>query len=200
MDILSMIFFVLVIIVSAIIHEYAHGWMANQLGDPTARLAGRLTLNPKAHLDLFGSIILPILLIPTGLLFAYAKPVPYNPYNLRDQKWGAVWVAIAGPVSNLCLAFVFGVALQLMPITSPMIPFLFTIVYANVLLAVFNMVPIPPLDGSKLLLAVLPHSAYQVRMMLERYGFVLLLLFIFVGFQYLRPIIQAITGLFISWL
>lgn len=195
-----MIFFVLVIIVSAIIHEYAHGWMANQLGDPTARLAGRLTLNPKAHLDLFGSIILPILLIPTGLLFAYAKPVPYNPYNLRDQKWGAVWVAIAGPVSNLCLAFVFGVALQLMPITSPMIPFLFTIVYANVLLAVFNMVPIPPLDGSKLLLAVLPHSAYQVRMMLERYGFVLLLLFIFVGFQYLRPIIQAITGLFISWL
>jgi len=200
MDILSTVFFVGVIIFSAIIHEYAHGWMANQLGDPTARLAGRLTLNPIAHLDLFGSVILPLLLIPTGMIFAYAKPVPYNAYNLSDQKWGAVKVAIAGPISNLILAFVFGVVLQLMPASSPMIPFLFIIVFANVLLAVFNMVPIPPLDGSKLLLAVLPDSAYQVLMMLERYGFVLLLLFIFVGFEYLRPIINGITTLFVGWL
>ncbi len=196
MDLLSTIFFIIVIILSAIIHEYAHGWMANQLGDPTARLAGRLTLNPLVHLDLFGSVIMPLVLIPTGLLFAYAKPVPYNPYNLRDQKWGPVWVAIAGPLSNLALAFFFGLALQFMPSTSLMIPFLYIIVYANVLLAVFNMVPIPPLDGSKILLAVLPDSAYQVRAVLEKYGFVFLILFIFVGFEYLRPIVYWLTALF----
>ena len=196
MDLLSTIFFIIVIILSAIIHEYAHGWMANQLGDPTARLAGRLTLNPLVHLDLFGSVIMPLVLIPTGLLFAYAKPVPYNPYNLRDQKWGPVWVAIAGPLSNLALAFFFGLALQFMPSASLMIPFLYIIVYANVLLAVFNMVPIPPLDGSKILLAVLPDSAYQVRAVLEKYGFVFLILFIFVGFEYLRPIVYWLTALF----
>lgn len=199
MDPLSTIFFVVVIIFSAIIHEYAHGWMANQLGDPTAKLAGRLTLNPLAHIDLFGSVILPIVLIPTGLLFAYAKPVPYNPYNLRDQRWGPVKVAFAGPISNFALALVFGVVLQLMA-GSPMAEFLFIIVFANVLLGVFNLVPIPPLDGSKLLFALLPQSAYQLRAVLERYGFVILLLFIFWGFGVLHPIISVVTDFFVSTL
>ncbi|PJC52540.1 MAG: site-2 protease family protein, partial [Candidatus Magasanikbacteria bacterium CG_4_9_14_0_2_um_filter_42_11] len=103
------IFLIFVIVFSAIIHEYSHGWMANQLGDQTAKYAGRLTLNPLKHIDPIGSILLPLILIPTGFLFAYAKPVPYNPYNLRDQKWGSLKVAIAGPLSNFILAFIFGI-------------------------------------------------------------------------------------------
>ena len=192
-----MLFFIVVIIFSAIIHEYAHGWVADSLGDPTARYAGRLTLNPKAHIDLFGSIILPILLIPTGFLFAYAKPVPYNPYNLKDQKWGPVWVAIAGPLSNFFLAFVFGLVVQSSLVPPTMVGFLSIIVYANILLGVFNLIPIPPLDGSKLLYALLPDSQYRLKMQLERYGFMILLAFIFFGgFSFFFPIMTYLFSLF----
>lgn len=194
-----MIFFLIVIIFSAIIHEYSHGWVADQLGDPTARYAGRLSLNPVRHIDLFGSILLPLLFIvlQTGFLFAYAKPVPYNPYNLRDQRWGSVWVAIAGPASNLILALVFGTVIRFMPV-SQMTEFLYVIVYANVLLAVFNMIPIPPLDGSKLLLAVLPDSMQGLREVLERYGFILLIFFVFTLFGLLMPIINFFVRLFVG--
>ena len=152
------IFFFLVIVPSAIIHEYAHGWAADRLGDPTAKYAGRLTLNPKAHIDMWGTIIMPLLLMAMtngAFLFAYAKPVPYNPYNLKDQKWGPVWVAIAGPLANLMLAFAFAVLLNFLPAGVAMAPFLAIIVYAKVLLRVFNLVQIHPLNGSKVLLAVL---------------------------------------------
>ncbi|MBT3418789.1 MAG: site-2 protease family protein [Candidatus Magasanikbacteria bacterium] len=196
------IFFVFVIIFSAVIHEYAHGWMAYQLGDPTAKRAGRLTINPIPHLDMFGSIILPLIMVilPGGFLFAYAKPVPYNPYNLKDQRWGPVWVAIAGPISNIILALVFGVIAQILTVASPIYPFLQLIVFANVILAVFNMVPIPPLDGSKLLFALLPDRAHQLKAALQQYGLMLLLLFIFVGYALIFPIIQGLTILFLAWL
>lgn len=203
MEILLQLFFLIVIIPSAIMHEYAHGWMADQLGDPTARYAGRLTLNPKAHVDPWGTLLLPLLLLfGTGgrFLFAYAKPVPYNPYNLKNQKWGPAAVAIAGPASNLILAFVFGLLVRFIPLTSQvmanMVGLLSVVVYANVLLAVFNLVPIPPLDGSKILFAVLPDSMWQVRQVLERYGFVILLIFIFGFFQYLSPVISFVYLLF----
>ena len=198
MEILQLLFFLVIIIPSSILHEYAHGWMADQLGDPTARYAGRLTLDPRAHIDKWGTIIMPLVLfVVTGgrFLFAYAKPVPYNPYNLRDQKWGSVWVALAGPGSNLLLAFVFGLVIRLFP-TLNISSFLYVIVYANVLLAVFNLVPIPPLDGSKLLYALLPDSQYQIKVALERYGFVILLGFIFFGFKLITPIIYYLTSLF----
>lgn len=200
MDILSLIFYFLIIIPSSIIHEYAHGWMAERLGDPTARYAGRLTLDPRAHIDVWGTLLLPVLLfITTGgrFLFAYAKPVPYNPYNLRNQKWGPALVGLAGPAANLLLATAFAMLLRIIP-HSGIAPFLAIIVYANVLLAVFNLVPIPPLDGSKILYMLLPDSMHAVKIFLERYGFVMLLFFMLFLFQLISPIIQAVFGLLVG--
>lgn len=197
---MSMLFFLLIIIPSAIFHEYAHAWAADQLGDPTARYAGRLSLNPKVHVDKWGTLLMPlILLLVTGgrFLFAYAKPVPYNPYNLKDQKRGPALVAVAGPLANLFLAFSFGLIIKFAPLSYDILSFFYLIVYANVLLAVFNLVPIPPLDGSKILYAVLPDSMWQVKQFLQKYSFVILLFFIFFGFELIIPIINFLTNLFI---
>jgi Zn-dependent protease len=202
MELIPLIFFFLIIIPSAIVHEYAHAWMADQLGDPTAKYAGRLTLDPRVHIDKFGTILLPLmsflLMLASGFgfLFAYAKPVPFNPNNLRDKRWGPAWVAIAGPLSNILLAVVFGLALQLLPVSASLGSLLYIIVYANVLLAVFNMVPIPPLDGSKILLAIIPDSMWQFKEAIQRYGFFILIFFIFYLFRYITPIIGFLTGLF----
>jgi len=196
---MSTLFFFLIIIPSAILHEYMHGWVADQLGDPTARYAGRLTLDPRAHVDKWGTIFLPLLLFfITGgqFLFAYAKPVPYNPYNLKNQKWGPALVASAGPLSNFFLAFLFGLFIQFLPLPEAMAELFFVIVYANVLLGVFNLVPIPPLDGSKLLYAVLPDSMWKIKQILEQYGLFILLFFIFFAFQIISPIILFLTQLF----
>ena len=194
MDIMSLVFFFLIIVPSSIIHEYAHGWMAYRLGDPTAKHAGRLTLNPLAHIDLFGTILMPILLMwasQGSFLFAYAKPVPYNPYNLRGGKWGPALVGAAGPVSNLALAAAFALAVRVMP-GAQLTTLLSMIVYANVLLAVFNLVPIPPLDGSKVLFAILPENLHRLRAMLEQYGIMLMFIFIFFFFRLIQPIVFAI--------
>lgn len=200
MDFISLLFYFIVIIPSAIIHEYAHGWMAYQLGDPTAKYAGRLTVDPRAHIDLWGTILLPLtMFLFTGgrFLFAYAKPVPYNPYNLKDQKWGPALVGVAGPMANLLLASCFAVLFRLFP-ESLFAPFFAIIVMANISLMVFNLLPIPPLDGSKILYALLPHSAYQVRAFLDRYGFMILLFFVFFLFDVIRPIIDGIVRLLIG--
>lgn len=194
---MDFIFYFLVIVPSAIIHEYSHGWAADLLGDPTARYAGRLTLNPAAHIDLWGTILLPItLMVLTGgqFLFAYAKPVPYNPYNLKDQKWGPALVALAGPMANFLLAFAFAMTFRAMP-NSAVSPVLGIIVYANILLMIFNLIPIPPLDGSKVLFAVLPDSAREVKIFLEKYGFMILLFFIFFMFQLVEPVINSVFNL-----
>jgi len=195
-----MLFFLIVIIPSAIFHEYAHAWAADQLGDPTARYAGRLSLNPKVHVDKWGTLLMPlILLFVTGgkFLFAYAKPVPYNPYNLKNQKWGPALVAVAGPVANLLLAFTFGLIIRFFPLSTSILSLLHLVVYANVLLAVFNLVPIPPLDGSKILYAVLPDSMWQVKEFLQKYSLFILFFFIFFGFKLIIPIIYFLTNLFI---
>ncbi len=197
---MDFIFYFLVIIPSAIIHEYAHGLVADMLGDPTARYAGRLTVNPMAHIDLWGTILMPIMLsIATGgaFMFAYAKPVPYNPYNLKNQKWGPVMVALAGPGANLLLAIAFAVVVRVLPV-SEFSSILVTIVYANVMLTVFNLVPIPPLDGSKLLYALLPSSAFKIKNFLDRYGFMILLFFVFFLFELISPIIKFIFRLLVG--
>ncbi len=200
MDLINLIFYFIIIIPSAIVHEYAHGWTADQLGDPTARHAGRLTLNPLAHIDLFGTIFMPIILLlfsGGSFMFAYAKPVPYNPYNLKNQKRDSALVAAAGPLSNLLVALVCAFVAK--HLASGSFAFVLSIiVYANILLAIFNLVPIPPLDGSKVLYALLPASAWRWKENLERYGSIILIIFIFFFFQLLNPIIQWIYQLFLG--
>ncbi len=197
---MDFVFYFLVIVPSAIIHEYAHGLAADMLGDPTARLAGRLTINPIPHIDLWGTILMPITLsVLTGgkFLFAYAKPVPYNPYNLKNQKWGPAMVAIAGPAANFLLAIAFAVVVRILP-ASNFTSILSIIVYANIMLMIFNLVPIPPLDGSKILYALLPDSARGVRTFLDKNGFIILLFFIFFLFELISPVIDGLFRLLVG--
>ena len=197
---MDFIFYFLVIIPSAVIHEYAHGLAADMLGDPTARYAGRLTINPLAHIDWWGTILMPVTLyVLTGgrFLFAYAKPVPYNPYNLKNQKWGPAMVALAGPAANFLLALAFAILIRVLPFSN-LTQILSIIVYANIMLLVFNLVPIPPLDGSKVLYAVLPQSAYNVKVFLDRYGFVILLFFVFFLFEFISPIINGLFNILVG--
>lgn len=203
MSMVFILFYFLIVIPSAIIHEYAHGWMADRLGDPTARYAGRLTLNPRAHIDLWGTILLPVLLsVVSGgsFVFAYAKPVPYNPYNLKDQKWGPALVGLAGPLSNLLLAAAFGLVLRLGfgAANDSMATLFYIIVQTNVVLMVFNLLPIPPLDGSKVLYALLPDSARGIQLFLERYGLIILFFFVFFLFSLLNPVISFIVKLLVG--
>jgi Zn-dependent protease len=154
---------IVVLILSVIIHEMAHGYAANWLGDPTARLAGRLSPNPLVHLDPMMSVILPGILLATGspILFGAAKPVPYNPYNLSNQKWGEAIVAAAGPLANFFIAGVFAVLVRLSDMLSLSETFVMLsvqVIMLNIFLAFFNLVPIPPLDGSKILPRLLPFS------------------------------------------
>jgi Zn-dependent protease len=193
---------------SVVIHEVSHGIVALWQGDPTAKLMGRLTLNPIKHLDVWGSFLVPLMLFVFSggnYLFGWAKPVPYNPYNLRNQKWGAAMVGAAGPISNFVIAIVFGIALRFFPVASDLafmqnlFQVFIIIVMINILLGVFNLMPIPPLDGSKLLFSILPPHMSHIQQMLERYGFIILLFFIFFAFQVIFPIVgglfHLITGM-----
>ncbi|PIT94429.1 site-2 protease family protein [Candidatus Falkowbacteria bacterium CG10_big_fil_rev_8_21_14_0_10_39_9] len=195
------LFEIIILVFSAIIHEYMHGFMADHLGDTTAKDAGRLTLNPIPHIDLFGSILLPLLMVisGSGIIFGWAKPVPFNPYRLRDQKYGAAKVALAGPMGNLILAVMFALVLRLFPgLDGTLASFLGLIVYINIMLMVFNLLPIPPLDGSKVLAAFLPAKVQTKFFELERYGLLLVLFFVLFASNLISPIInwlfQLLTG------
>ena len=200
---LTIVFVLIILLFSIVIHEVAHGSMAYHLGDPTAKYAGRLTLNPIPHIDPIGSIILPGMLILMsvalgggGIIFGWAKPVPINPYNFRDQKYGEVKVALAGPGANLLLALVFGLVLRFLPDISaiPGLYLMFSyIVFINVLLAFFNLLPVPPFDGSHVLFAFLPASyADGIKMFFAKYSLFLLLI-LFWGILYLFPLIIRIV-------
>lgn len=199
-------FYIFILIYTIIIHEVAHGFVALWLGDSTAKYADRLNFNPIKHIDIWGSIIVPLFMIfSTGFAFGWAKPVPYNPYNLKNQKWGPVLVALGGPGSNILIALIFAFIAKMIAIPAAVkiaiiqnfndwssvssiisgsvgsifFEISMLVIFWNVILAFFNLIPFPPLDGSKLLLAIFPVKPW-VTMMLEQYGFMLLLMFILV--------------------
>ena len=185
-----LIFELIILVFSVMIHEIAHGSVAYSLGDPTAKNEGRLTLNPLKHIDIFGSIIVPLLLLLSsvfsggaGIIFGWAKPVPVNPINFRDQKWGSLKVAIAGPATNFAVAIIFGLIIRFInfPVSPAFIQFLSIIVIYNLSLGIFNLIPIPPLDGSHILLNIFPIRSRKIMMFLQQYGFLILIFVIFSG-------------------
>lgn len=206
------IFAIAAVIMSAILHEIAHGWVAYQLGDDTAKNAGRLTLNPVPHLDPLGSIILPLLLVFSGSPFVlgWAKPVPYNPYNLKDPKYGDLKVALAGPGTNFLLAVFFGLVARFIAPTALVkhnlvVSFLngsfqtvlgdmsgsllisifvmsVIICFVNLILMLFNLIPIPPLDGSKVLMTFLPPDWRIKFQQIEPFGIFIVLFLLIFGF------------------
>ena len=195
------VFIIIVFLFSAIAHEYMHGWMAYRLGDSTAKDAGRLTLNPLAHLEWFGSFFLPLVMIVTNMpfVFGWAKPVPYNPNNLKDQRYGEAKVAASGPLANLVIALFFGLFLRFFPFFSlDFTGFLMQIVIINLVLMIFNLVPIPPLDGSKILATFLPAGARNRYLSNERMGFIFVILFVMLAGELIMPIVnflfKAIVG------
>jgi len=194
----EVVFAIIILIFSVVIHEVSHGYAANSLGDPTAKLSGRLTLNPLYHLDWFGSLILPLITYSLGgFILGWAKPVPYNPYNLKG-KWGEAFVAGAGPLSNLILAIIFGMLIRFAPLWNlpeSLVAISVKIVFINILLMVFNLIPVPPLDGSKILFALIPYRYGNVRIWLERYSLFLIIFVIFFLWRIISPIIFSIFGL-----
>lgn len=204
-DFLILIFQFIVFIFSVMVHEVSHGLMAYRLGDDTAKQMNRLNLNPLNHIDPVGSIILPgfLFLVRSPILFGWAKPVPYNPYNLKNPKTGAALIGIAGPASNLSLALIFGLLIRALSFISGPEALLATlgmffsvIVYVNIMLAIFNLIPIPPLDGSKILFAVLSEKYHRLQEFLEANGNLILIIFILFGFGILQPIISGLYLLF----
>jgi Zn-dependent protease len=189
----------IVLIISVILHEVSHGYMAEKLGDPTARLLGRLTLNPISHIDLFGSIILPLLFVLSGspVVFGWAKPVPYDPRNIRGtawkERWGGALVAAAGPMVNILLAVIFALLIRFVHITPALGEFFLVIVIVNISLAIFNLIPIPPLDGHHIIAAALPNQARQKYLQLYRYSFALMFIVAFVLWRFISPLVLIIT-------
>lgn len=198
------IFIYLVVVLSAVIHEYAHGWGAMRAGDPTAKYAGRLTLNPLVHLDMFGTVLLPLFLLLTGGIFiGYAKPVPVNPYNFKDPKKGMIQVSLAGVTMNLILGFVFSflyVAFRINDWAGTSFQGMLSLIaYINIILAVFNLIPIPPLDGSKLLQALVPQKYQLLLARLNAYGSLVgIFLALVVAYIIVGPLARLIFSLFIS--
>ncbi|MFN2433719.1 MAG: site-2 protease family protein [Gemmatimonadota bacterium] len=206
----NVVYILPILLFSVVVHEYAHGYVANLWGDPTAAVLGRLTLNPIPHIDPIGSILVPALLLlsPGGFLFGWAKPVPVNPDNFRDKRWGDVTVSLAGPASNLLLSFLFAavwvIARMLLGIDPVVERLFYWAILLNLILAFFNLLPIPPLDGSHVLANFLPRRMAYRYMALARYGFlILILVLVLPGFREIvwrivLPPVQLVGGFLVG--
>lgn len=194
MDFITSVFYFFVLIFSIVIHEVAHGVAAEQQGDPTARMLGRITLNPIVHADLVGTIILPFLLVISGAPFfiGWAKPVPYNPALFRNERKGTRIVSIAGILVNFAIAIVVGGVIRLMAAVQvgniQLFEIMSIIVLVNIVLGIFNLIPIPPLDGSRFLESILPERFGIFFRQYEKYGIIVLIIFLFVGVSFIGPV------------
>lgn len=205
MDAVNSLFYIIILILSVVIHEVAHGYVAYRYGDMTAQMAGRLTMNPIKHIDLFGSIIVPgILLISgAGFVIGWAKPVPYNPDNFTDRKRGTIAVGFAGIIANFAIAIIFGVLMRVLGgaglLTEDALFITSTIVITNIVLGFFNLMPIPPLDGSRIIAGLGGYKVERLVQQMERFGLALALIFIFFIWPLLTPVIfhlfRIITGI-----
>lgn len=206
MSIIDSVFYIVILIFSIVIHEVAHGYVAYRFGDTTARDQGRLTLNPLSHLEWFGSVILPAILIlsGTGFVFGWAKPVPYNPFRLKNERWGTLAVAAAGIVVNLFVAVFFGMLMRVLLLNgiidtgASSYAILKVIIFLNIVLAFFNLMPVPPLDGSKILFSLLGQKFRKYELFMERHSIVILLFFVLFVWQFIAPLLfsmfSVITG------
>lgn len=196
MNLSGNILYLVILIFSVVIHEVAHGYAARRNGDDTAEMAGRLTLNPISHIDLFGSIILPaiLILVHSPILLGWAKPVPVNDRNFTNPKKGMLEVSLAGVVANFCLAIVFGLIARFgagWGIPTSAMTAVYLIVLVNIVLGFFNLIPIPPLDGSKVVFALLPVRYRYVENFLNKYAFILIIAFVFLGSNIiLEPLVK----------
>jgi len=198
LNVVAIVVYLGIVIIALTVHEFCHAWAGHMLGDVTAKHEGRLTLNPLAHIDPFSTLLLPVALILIGspVVFGAAKPVPFNPYAVRYGKWGAALVAVAGPFSNLFMAIVVGTYLRFIPLSGLSAQILLQFVLINLAFFVFNMIPIPPLDGSRVLYAAVPPSVQDIMDQIERYGIIVIFAFLFIAYRFLSPfILSAVTGL-----
>ena len=200
MDALTFIVSIIILIMSVVVHELSHGYTAELLGDPTPRLQGRLTLNPLKHLEVFGSLIVPFITSLAGFTFGWAKPIQWNPYYVKNRRWGELLISIAGPVSNILIAVIFGLIMRSFgaDLSTSFIQIASYVVAINIVLGVFNLIPIPPLDGSKILFSLLPSSMIGVRETLERYSIFFFLIVIFFLWRFVEPIIPWIFKLIVG--
>ena len=192
-DIITLAMYLIILVIALTIHEFCHAWAGHLLGDVTAKDHGRLTLNPLAHIDPLTTLLLPLGLIMLGspVVFGAARPVPFNPYAVRYDKWGVVLVAISGPLSNLLMAVVVGLYLRFVPISGVYGQFLLQFVVVNLAFFIFNMIPFPPLDGSRVLYAIAPAPVRDVMDKIENYGIVVVFVFILFLFPLITPFITA---------
>lgn len=200
MGTIDIIFYIVILLMSVVIHEVSHGYAALYFGDRTAKDMGRLTLNPIPHLDIIGSILLPLLLFISSspFLIGWAKPVPYNPDNLRDRKKGTLAVASVGILANFFIAIFFGLILRFSLPYSPSQSFIFItsiIVIINLALGIFNLIPIPPLDGSKILFTLLPYSFSKIIDFIEQFSLIIFIVFILFFSNIILPIISFLFQL-----